>query len=239
MFLREKRIIDLFQTIISFLITLWGGDSDPLQSACLENPMDRGAWRETVLESQRVRHDWATKHTAHTTGLPCGLSGEKSACNTGGVGSTRLPRSPGGGNGKPLQCSRLGNPKDREAWRATACRVAKESDRLSDYTTICTVTSWEPETQEWINREPHSHGEIREGCPGNKIVNNQMNFTLSDSCECSEKLQHGDMWVTGQSDEEWIRYSGSSQETCLKIWGSTNTEDWTKTHITNIIGVRP
>ena len=66
-----------------------------------------------------------------------------------------------------------------------------------------------------------------------------MSFTLSDSFECSEKLQHSDMRVTGQSDEEWIRYSGSSQETRLKIWGSTNTEDWTKTHITNIIGVRP
>ena len=25
-----------------------GGHGDPLQSSCLENPMDRGAWRATV-----------------------------------------------------------------------------------------------------------------------------------------------------------------------------------------------
>ena len=42
-----------------------------------------------------------------------------------------------------------------------------------------------------------------------------MNFTLSDSFECSEKLQPSDMRVTGQ--EEWIIYSGSTQKTCLKI----------------------
>ena len=28
----------------------------PLQYSCLENPMDGGAWRATVLGSQRVRH---------------------------------------------------------------------------------------------------------------------------------------------------------------------------------------
>ena len=27
-------------------------------------------------------------------------------------------RSPGGGNGNPLQCSSLGNPMDRGAWQA-------------------------------------------------------------------------------------------------------------------------
>ena len=34
------------------------GNSNPLQYAHLENPMDRGAWRATVT---RVRHDFATK----------------------------------------------------------------------------------------------------------------------------------------------------------------------------------
>ena len=36
-----------------------------------------------------------------------------------------LGRSPGGGHGHPLQCSRLENPMDRGAWRATVHRVAK------------------------------------------------------------------------------------------------------------------
>ena len=39
--------------------------------------------------------------------------------NAGDAGSIRgLGRSPGEGNGKPLQYSRLGNPMDRGAWRA-------------------------------------------------------------------------------------------------------------------------
>ena len=36
-----------------------------------------------------------------------------------------LERSPGGGNGNPLQYSYLENPKDRGAWKATVYRVAK------------------------------------------------------------------------------------------------------------------
>ena len=35
---------------------------------------------------------------------------------------------PGERNGNPLQYSFLGNPTDREAWRATVHRVAKDSD---------------------------------------------------------------------------------------------------------------
>ena len=37
-------------------------------------------------------------------------------------------RSPGGGNGNPLQYSDLGNPMDRGAWWATVHGVAKESN---------------------------------------------------------------------------------------------------------------
>ena len=36
-----------------------------------------------------------------------------------------LGRSPGGGNGKPLQSSCLGNPMDRGAWRATVHAVLR------------------------------------------------------------------------------------------------------------------
>ena len=37
------------------------GDGNPLQYSCLENPMDRGAWRATVHGVARVRHDLAAK----------------------------------------------------------------------------------------------------------------------------------------------------------------------------------
>ena len=39
-----------------------------------------------------------------------------------------LRRSPGGGNGNPLQYSCLGNPMDREAWCTAVHGVSKESD---------------------------------------------------------------------------------------------------------------
>ena len=36
-----------------------GGNGNPLQSSCLENPMDTGAWWATVPGLKRVRHDWS------------------------------------------------------------------------------------------------------------------------------------------------------------------------------------
>ena len=49
-----------------------------------------------------------------------------SACNVGDLGSIPgLARSPGEGNGNPLQYSCLENPMDRGAWQATPHRVAK------------------------------------------------------------------------------------------------------------------
>ena len=47
--------------------------------------------------------------------------------NAGDMGSVLgLGRSPGGGNGNPLQYSCLGNPMDRGAWWATVHGVTKE-----------------------------------------------------------------------------------------------------------------
>ena len=41
-------------------------------------------------------------------------------------------RSPGGGNGNPLQYSCQDNPMDKGAWRATVHGVAKSQTQLSD-----------------------------------------------------------------------------------------------------------
>ena len=38
-----------------------GGHESPLQYPCLENPMDRGAWRATVHGVTRVRHNLVAK----------------------------------------------------------------------------------------------------------------------------------------------------------------------------------
>ena len=49
--------------------------------------------------------------------------------NEGDAGSNpRSGRSPGVGNGNPLQYSCLGNPMDRGDWWAAVHEVAKESD---------------------------------------------------------------------------------------------------------------
>ena len=60
-----------------------------------------------------------------------------SACNAGDLGSIPgLGRSPGEGNGNPLQYSCLENPMDGGAWWATVHGVPKSWTRLSDFTFI-------------------------------------------------------------------------------------------------------
>ena len=57
--------------------------------------------------------------------LPWWLSGKESTCNAGNTGLIPgLGRSPGEGNGNPLQYSCLENPMDRGAWQATVHGVA-------------------------------------------------------------------------------------------------------------------
>ena len=71
----------------------------------------------------------------NTAVLPGGSEDKASACNAGDPGSIPgLGRSPGEGNGNPLQYSCLENPMDRGAWWATVHGVAKSRTRLSDFT---------------------------------------------------------------------------------------------------------
>ena len=63
------------------------------------------------------------------------LEVKASACNAGDLGSIPgLGRSPGEGNGNPLQYSCLENPMDRGAWWAIVHGVAKSRTRLSNFT---------------------------------------------------------------------------------------------------------
>ena len=68
-------------------------------------------------------------------GFPGGSAGKESACNAGDHGSIPgLRRSPGEGNGYPLQYAGLENPMGGGAWWAAVHGVAKSQTRLSDFT---------------------------------------------------------------------------------------------------------
>ena len=63
-------------------------------------------------------------------GFPGGSVIKNPPANAGDMGLTPgLGRSPGEGNGYPLQYSCLGYPIDREAWQATVHGATKEWDR--------------------------------------------------------------------------------------------------------------
>ena len=73
--------------------------------------------------SHRVGYDWSDLAAVAAA-----------ACNAGDPGL--IPgsgRSPGEGNGNPLQYSYLGNPLERGAWWATVHEVTKSQTRLSDW----------------------------------------------------------------------------------------------------------
>ena len=95
--------------------------------------MDREAWRAAihgVAKSWTRLNDWT-----ELIAFPGGSDSKASAYNVGDLGS--IPgsgRSPGEGNGNPLQYSCLENAMDGGDWLATVHGVAKSRTRLSDFT---------------------------------------------------------------------------------------------------------
>ena len=76
--------------------------------------------------------DWTLLCARH--GLPGGSDGKESVCNAGDPGLILgSGRSPGEGNGNPLQYSCLENPMNRGAWRAIVDKVTKSQTRLSNW----------------------------------------------------------------------------------------------------------
>ena len=66
-------------------------------------------------------------------GFPDGSDSTESTCQAGDLGSVPgSGRSPGEGNGNPLQYSCLENSMGRESWQATVHGVTKNWTCLSD-----------------------------------------------------------------------------------------------------------
>ena len=117
--------------------------SSPYVSACPGIELKKG-WK--ILEKKKICdipeknriwicHSSSTVYTALTlySGFPGGSDSKESACNAGDTDLIPgLGRSPGVGNGNPLQYSCLENSMDREAWQATVHGVAKSRTQQSD-----------------------------------------------------------------------------------------------------------
>ena len=86
---------------LMFLIYTRGKNGTPLQSSCLENPTDGGAWWAAVHGVAKSR----TRLSDFTFTFSLSCIGEE--------------------NGNPLKCSCLENPRDGGAWWAAVYGVAQ------------------------------------------------------------------------------------------------------------------
>ena len=89
-------------------LSLGEGDGTPLQYSCLENPMDRGAWKAAVHGVTKSR-TWLSDFT-FTFHFSLSCIGE--------------------GNGNPFHCSCLENFRDGGAWWAAVYGIAQSQTRL-------------------------------------------------------------------------------------------------------------
>ena len=83
---------------------------------------------EEVAKSERVSNWKINIKNQYIGDFPDGSDCKESACNAVDLGSIPgLGRSPGEGNGNPLQYSCLEKSMDREAWWAIVHEITKES----------------------------------------------------------------------------------------------------------------
>ena len=89
------------------------GNGNPLQYSCLENPMDRRAWWAAIYG---VSQSWAWLKGLSSSSRGGTSDGKESACDARDLGSTPgLGRSPGEGNGNPLQYSSPGKSHGQQS----------------------------------------------------------------------------------------------------------------------------
>ena len=87
------------------------------EKICRTDNKDKLAGAASDLFQIKQTSRWASQLSLMVKNLPACLGDVDSIPGLG--------RSPGGGQGNPLQYSCLENPMDRGAWRATVDRIAK------------------------------------------------------------------------------------------------------------------
>ena len=100
---------------------VWGLEQQRVQAGTVEKGVS--TYQKADLPLTHCRFKWG-RFLPRDTG---GSDGKESACNARNPGlMPGLGRSPGEGNGNPLQYPCLENPMDGGAWWATVHGVAKE-----------------------------------------------------------------------------------------------------------------
>ena len=85
------------------------------------------------MQSHKINTNKCKRFESYILCFPGGSEVKASTCNVGDLGSfPGSGRSPGEGNGTPLQYSCLENPTDGGAWWATVHGVAQSRTRLSE-----------------------------------------------------------------------------------------------------------
>ena len=89
-----------------------------------------------LLHYRQTLYHLSHQRSPPNRGFPAGSDSKESACNAGGLGSVpELERSPGEGNGTPLQYSCLEHSMERGAWQTTVHGITKSWKRLSNSNT--------------------------------------------------------------------------------------------------------
>ena len=154
-----------------------------------------------------------------------GSDGKASAHNTGDLGSIpRWGRSPGEGNGNPLQYSCLENSMDGGAWWATVHRVAKSWTRFhfhflsawmhrlpscsrqqeAEMSTARSVTAREPEAR-WLSRGCR-WGSSRQWVDSRTEASSGVCYTELPSSEEWKPILHDLKGKFGEGDGTQLQY---------------------------------
>ena len=132
-----KDAVEVFASLALKTIREEGSGSLDVSSPLLTLQGREGAQKNWVNNQLRFHDEASIKipELSCRRGFSGGSDGKESTCNAGDLGL--IPgwgRSPGEGNGNPLQCSCLENPMDRGDWWVTVHGVAKSWTQLSTCT---------------------------------------------------------------------------------------------------------